>query len=359
MPVPSTPSIPLLALALAVGAAAPVSAAEVLDTLFPVGQGACWGRVYDAAHLARHPAQKVRTIHLWDHWGKNGLFETPDDPDYADPGGRDTKVFPTILVERTDRPGVASRSLPCTVVDGRLGCVADEEDGAHFPLRLTPKDGAVIADLSEPGLDLLRPPDKARLGRPPQEIRLAPGADDRQFRLDRRPVTECRERLVAAGPDYARDGGPALRAIVTAAYGRSIVGPEQTFRQELGRVCLRAVGGGTPIVAGFNPALGDFMNGVDAFTMRLVRGGAGKARRYLFHCDARSWEWRCEAALAGPDGSREGEPVGAHLVRRAGGAALVVASALWSGASDEKALDPAIALEVVETKACPPEIWTD
>ena len=359
MPAAPTVSIRVLALAIAVAAPVQASAAGVLDTLFPTGQGTCWGRSYDAAHLAKHPAQKVKTIHLWDHWGKNGLYETPDDPDYADPDGRETRVFPTILVERADRPGVAGRSLPCKEVDGRLGCVADEDDGVHFPLRLTPKDGAVIADLGEPGLDLTRPPDQARLGRPPQEIRLAPGADDRQFRLERRPLAECRERLVASAPDYARDGRPPLRAIVETALDRSTVGPEQTFRVEGGRVCLKAVGGGAPIVAGFNPALGDFMTGVDTFTLRALRGAPGSARRYLFHCRAWAWEWRCEASLAGPDGSREGEPVSAHLLRRATGVTLVVASALWSGSSDDKALDPPFALEVIDTKACPPEIWTE
>jgi hypothetical protein len=359
MPTAPTVSIRILTLAVAVAAPVPASAAGVVDTLFPIGQGTCWGRSYDAAHLAKHPAQKVRTIHLWDHWGKNGLYETPDDPDYADPDGRDTRVFPTILVERADRPGVAGRSLPCKEVDGRLGCVADEDDGVHFPLRLTPKDGAVIADLSEPGLDLTRPPDLAQLGRPPQEIRLAPGADDRQFRLERRPIAECRERLVASAPDYARDDRPPLRAIVQAALDRSTVGPDRTFRPEGGRVCLKATGGATPIVAGFNPALGDFMTGVDAFTLRAVRGAPGSAKRYLFHCKAKAWEWRCEASLAGPDGSRDGEPVSAHLLRRGGGVALIVSSALWSGSTDEKRLDPPIVLEAIETKACPSEIWAD
>ena len=358
---PPAPSVPVrtLALALVIATPAAASAENVLDTLFPIGRGTCWGRTYDAAHLAKHPVQKVETIHLWDHWGQNGRFETPDDPDYADPDGRENKVFPTLLVGRTDRPGVASRSLTCTVVDGRLGCVADEEDGVHYPLRLTPKDGAVIADLSEPGLDLVAPPDLARLGRPPQEIRLAPGADDGRFRLERRPIAECRDRLAASAPDYARDGRPPLRAVVQAALERSVVGPDRTFRSEGGRVCLQARGGGVPIVAGFNPALGDFMTGVDAFTLRAMRGRPGKARSYRFHCDAKPWEWRCEASLVGPDGSREGDAFRAHLLRRSGGAMLVVSSALWGGASDAKTLDPPIALEVIETKACPPEIWSD
>ena len=359
MPTAPTAAIRILALAITVAASAPASAAGVIDTLFPAGQGTCWGRSYDATHLAKHPAQTVRTIHLWDHWGKNGLYETPDDPDYADPDGRETKVFPTLLVERADRPGVVGRSLPCEAVDGRLGCVADEEDGVHFPLRLTARDGAMIADLSEPGVDLRRPPDLARLGRPPQEVRLAPGADDRQFRLDRRPIAECRERLVASAPDYARDGRPPLRAVVQTALDRSTVGPERTFRSEGGRVCLKATGGATPIVAGFNPALGDFMTGVDAFTLRAVRGASGSAKRYLFHCKAKAWEWRCEASLAGPDGSRDGGPVPAHLLRRGGGGGPGVSGALWRGATEEKALDPPIALEVIETAACPPEIWTD
>ncbi len=359
MPAASSTSIRTLALAIAVAAPATASAAGLLDTLFPSGQGACWGRGYDAEHLAKHPAQKVKTIHLWDHWGKNGLYETPDDPDYADPDGRETKAYPTVLVERADRPGVASRSLSCRDVDGRPGCFADEDDGVHYPLRLSSKDGAVIAELSDPGLDLTRPPDQARLGRPPQEIRLAPGADDRRFRLERRPIAECRERLAAAAPDYARDGRPPLRAIVQTALDRSTVGPDRAFRPEGGRVCLKATGGGVPIVAGFNPALGDFMTGVDAFTLRALRGAPGSARRYLFRCEAKAWEWRCEASLAGPDGSRDGEPVSAHLLRRGAGAALVVSGALWSGSSDDRALDPPIALEVAETKACPPEIWRE
>lgn len=360
MPAALPTSIRLLALMIALVAPAAAAAEGVLDTLFPLGGGTCWGRSYDAAHLAEHPAQKVRTLHLWDHWGKNGLFETPDDIDYADPAaqGRDLRR-PLLLVERVDRPGVWERRIDCSAEADRAGCIIDEDDGKHFPLTLTPKGGAVLAEIAEPGLDLIRAPDVARLGRSPEEMHLGPGADDRLFRLERRPIGECRDRLLAAAPDYARDGRPPLRAIVAQALGRTTAGPGTPFRAERGRTCLKAGGGGPRVIAGFNPALGDFMTGVDHFRFVVSRGEGGAATRYLFDCDARAWEWRCSGGVAGPDGSRLGEEYPAHLLRRRGGATLVVASSLWSGAGDGDALDPPIALEVVETGLCPPAIWTE
>lgn len=338
--------------------ASPAAAGPVIDAVFPLAQGACWGRSYDAAHLAAHPAQKVKTLHLWDHWGKNGLYETPDDRDYADPDGKPDTAFPTILVERADRPGVWSRSITCTEKDGRLGCVADEDDGVHFPLVLAPKDGALLADLVEPGLPLIRAPDLERLGRPPQEAQLRPGTDDRRFRLERRPVAECRDRLRATAPDYARTDAAPVRALALAGLARSTANPEGQFRMDAGRICLKAAGSATPTLAAFNPARGDYPVGIDGFVLKVQRGDGAKAKRWIFQCGVRAWEWRCAGAVAGPDGSRIGDDLPLHLIRRKGGVALVAASALWSG-GDEKALDPPLAMTEVDVAVCPPAMWKD
>src|SRR5262245_47818336 len=41
------------------------SAAAQRGEVFLADREACFGRAYDAAHLARHPQQKVTSLHVW------------------------------------------------------------------------------------------------------------------------------------------------------------------------------------------------------------------------------------------------------------------------------------------------------
>jgi hypothetical protein len=338
------------------------SAAGPLAAFFPEGAGACWGRSYDAAHLAKHPRQKVRAIHLADPWDRRPHLEIPDGLDYHDPGGdrlAEGRMTAELVVERVDVPGIWETKIDCSVADGKLRCIRDEDDprAEKQPLEMVARDGALIATLNPPGLDFVHAPDLARIDRPPSEMRLDPGADDRSFRLERLPPEVCRERHLASGPDYARDGGPALRVAILAALKRAET--PDGFRVDAARMCLSGKSAdGVDVRVGFNPGLVDSMVGIDAFSMKAARG-AGATRRIVgLSCRARPWKWECEGN-ASPDSSGA---FTASLIRRKGGALFLGLRCLQRDCSRDGASEspvPPLALDFADPATCPEDLYRD
>lgn len=72
----SMPSKPLLACVAALGAGwTSAAAARPLEAEFPKTGDSCWERVYDDAHLAAHPKQRVTRVqlhHLGSRWSDGG-----------------------------------------------------------------------------------------------------------------------------------------------------------------------------------------------------------------------------------------------------------------------------------------------
>lgn len=196
--------IPLFARILAV--AAPLSPAawptatvtETRPPLFTADRDACYGRVYDAAHLKAHPKQKVASIHVLRSLERRRGAENwaPDDRAEAIRNFReDGQASVTAFVNFRDRKGTFHNSLTCDQ-ETREGvrCMI-ECDGGSFRLA---RSGANSVLLHNNGFVLIGGcGEEVEEG---QERHFDPGADDKVFRLDSRPIAACRAEEQKATP---------------------------------------------------------------------------------------------------------------------------------------------------------------
>src|SRR5262249_6467846 len=121
----------------AVAAITPVSG-EQRDPLFSADQEACFGRVYDRAHLASHPNQKVTSIHIFRSLSERSQSENwrPDQraeaiKRFVEDGRSEVEAFVTFR----DRPSNFFNSLTCNREDRRGVQCYIECDGGSFTLR--------------------------------------------------------------------------------------------------------------------------------------------------------------------------------------------------------------------------------
>jgi hypothetical protein len=166
----------------------PAAAAEA--PVFTADQESCFGRVYDLAHLASHPQQKVTSLHVL-----RALGQRPDAENWR-PGERgeliqkfreDSMTGVTAYVTFRDRKGVFNNWFDChedpaTGANCAVGC-----DGGSFNLKRASPDAVLlktegfvlVGGCGEPGEE-------------GKEFYFKPDADDKAFRLDSKPVSACR-----------------------------------------------------------------------------------------------------------------------------------------------------------------------
>jgi hypothetical protein len=191
---------PILAAALTAATAllpAP-AAAETRNPIFTANGEACFGRVYDRAHLASHPQQKVTSIHVL-----RSLGERPDtenwQPDqrgelikkFGENGEADVLAF----VNFRDRKGTFYNSLTCNK-EGPKGvlCYIDCDGGSFNLKRASPS--ALL--LENEGFVLVGGcAEEVAEGK---EVYFKPGKDDKLFRLESKPVAVCRAEEQKAVP---------------------------------------------------------------------------------------------------------------------------------------------------------------
>src|SRR5262249_55735751 len=166
--------------------------------IFTADKEACYGRVYDRAHLASHPQQRVTSIHVLRSLGERPEAENwqPDQREelikrFREDGSADVLAF----VNFRDRKGTFYNSLTCNK-EGPKGtlCYIDC-DGGSFTLKRA-NQGAVL--LENEGFVLVGGcAEEVAEGK---EIYFQPGKDDKVFRLDSKPVAVCRAEEQKAKP---------------------------------------------------------------------------------------------------------------------------------------------------------------
>ncbi|WP_315835518.1 hypothetical protein [Bradyrhizobium prioriisuperbiae] len=176
-----------------------------LPTQMPIGQQACFGRDYDANHLASHPKQRVTSLYLFRDFtpDTNSEFE-PDSPDsLRENDGVDGRIGINAYVRLRDRKGVYSNSFSCSKSDsGGVSCAIDC-DGGSFRL----KSAGESLDLANEGFVVVggcgssEEDDNKR-----EDVR--PGVDDKQFRLSPQPLAACIAIRDTQRPAYAARGAP-------------------------------------------------------------------------------------------------------------------------------------------------------
>jgi hypothetical protein len=186
------------AAALAVLALPTETATQTRTPIFTADREACFGRVYDRAHLASHPRQKVTSIHILrslaerkeaENWQPNSRAENIKK--FREDGQTDVSAF----VNFRDRRGTFHNSLICNKEnkDG-VGCYI-ECDGGSFNLK---RESANALLLKNNGFVLV-----GGCGEDVEEgkaVYFNPGEDDKVFRLDNKPVAACLAEAQKAVP---------------------------------------------------------------------------------------------------------------------------------------------------------------
>ncbi len=170
----------------------------------PLGTDACFGRSYDAAHLKRHPKQRVAAFHLLRDFTPDR--STEDVPQSAEEMKTDDGQYGSVTVSAfvrfRNRPGTFWHMLSChRSDDGGVRCGVDC-DGGSFSLKpLARGDGLMLENhgfVVAGGCG----------GDGEENVFVHPGADDRTFRLDRQPVAACLAARDAVKPAWAKLGAP-------------------------------------------------------------------------------------------------------------------------------------------------------
>lgn len=167
-------------------------------TLFTMNQPTCFGRVYDAAHLARHPAQTVTSLFVYhalqarksaENWTAQAAADAMQS--FKEQGSVNVSAFVTFR----DRKGRFHNDLNCRLDDtGRTRCGIDC-DGGQFTLE---RDGTQNVLLRNEGFVLI-----GGCGEEVEQsetVYFSPGADDKVFRLERAPTAVCRSEQQKATP---------------------------------------------------------------------------------------------------------------------------------------------------------------
>ncbi|HWV51473.1 hypothetical protein [Pseudorhodoplanes sp.] len=171
----------------------------------PLGQEVCFGRVYDAAHLKKHPKQRVTAFHLFRDFTPDPNKETPQDTRetlVAEDGDGGIRV--TAYVRFRDRPGLFFNGLHCGMsVDGdKVSCGIDCDGGGFFL-----KDAGKSLLLENRGFVVVG---GCGASEDEEENRdfVKPGADDKIFRLDPLPAAQCRALEDSRKPAWVALGAP-------------------------------------------------------------------------------------------------------------------------------------------------------
>jgi hypothetical protein len=199
-----------LALLLVMAASSPLAAqdqkkASPLPSHLPLRTEACFGRVYDAKHLASHPKQRVTSFHLSREFKGDPYSEDEPSPEdeMKDVDGEYGNTLVTAYVRFRDRKGVYMNGLTCRKNDsGAVFCGVDC-DGGTFNLK--PSDASLL--LENNGFVVVGGCSASEDDRENEE-HVRPGADDKVFRLDPKPFAACMAERGAMAPVWAKLGTP-------------------------------------------------------------------------------------------------------------------------------------------------------
>lgn len=139
------------------------------------GRSACYARRYDAAHLRKHPDQKVTALAL-------RIAYRREAPDTANPAGQRYYDFTASVTLRGRKALLTSGE--CALREGAIVC-GIECDGGGFGLTKEAQ-GTLLLDLTRFG--------RLRLGMSCDERNhpeLEPGRDDKRFRLQAAAAAQC------------------------------------------------------------------------------------------------------------------------------------------------------------------------
>lgn len=176
-----------------------------LPSHLPLATEACFGRVYDAKHLAGHPKQRVTSFHLSREFRSDphSEEEPSSEAEMKDYDGEHASVLVTAYVRFRDRRGVYMNGLTCRKNDSGVVFCGVDCDGGSFNLR--PSGASLL--LENRGFVVVGGCSASEDERENEE-HVRPGADDKVFRLDPKPFAACLAERDAMAPVWAKLGTP-------------------------------------------------------------------------------------------------------------------------------------------------------
>jgi hypothetical protein len=172
--------------------------------LFVADQEACFGRVYDRAHLAAHPNQTVTSFHIFRYLGERPKAESwqASQRDEAIKRFRQTgSAWVQAFVTFRGRTGYFHNWLVCTKEAKEGTHCYVECDGGSFDLK---RESAGKVLLNNNGFILIGGCSEDLEAS--KEVYFSPGTDDKVFRLEAKAVAICRGEERKAMP--IRPGKP-------------------------------------------------------------------------------------------------------------------------------------------------------
>jgi hypothetical protein len=139
----------------------------------------CFARTYDAAHLNKHPKQKVTGLLFQIRYHRH-------DPEKEYPEGQRNYYF-DMAAKVKGQTNTLYASGECAVRGDRIRCGVDC-DGGGVDLQHDPRSGALTVSFEDRHAYLRM---TAGCGED-KSVDLKPGADDKLFRLNRASLAECR-----------------------------------------------------------------------------------------------------------------------------------------------------------------------
>ncbi|HRF09317.1 MAG TPA: hypothetical protein PL193_11855 [Xanthobacteraceae bacterium] len=212
----------------------------------PLGKEVCYGRVYDASHLAKHPKQLVTSLHVFrDLDPDQNTEDTPQTREEVLKNDGEGGVNVSAFVRFKNRKGVFWNGLTCNKsADGKFVRCGIDCDGGSFELRTRGKN----LHLTNEGFVLI-----GGCGASEEEyenqLSFLPGADDKTFLLEPLPLAQCAALRDQVKPAFAKMGKALRTRFETqeaVCYSRIYddahlkKNPQQTVRKI---ALLRAAGG--------------------------------------------------------------------------------------------------------------------
>jgi len=236
---------------------------------FPVGEETCFGRIYDSAHLAGHPEQKVTRFMLWNELTQDQLREYEDETSAEKreyDKNPENRLQLVALIHLRDQHGLLMQTFDCgTSEDSELFCGIDC-DGGYFTGKtdgrslIVTNEGFMLEGVCDGGSGWL-----------------GPEPDDETFRLDPLPAAACLEERDSGRPSLA-EGGPPLR----------------TRFEQTEPVCYERAYDETHLVDHEDQAVAAIWlrNAGEEFTIG-ARLRDGKTARSAARCGANTHTWSC------------------------------------------------------------------
>ncbi|MDX8433041.1 hypothetical protein RFN25_06295 [Mesorhizobium abyssinicae] len=265
-----------------------------LTELSPNGADACFGRVYDAAHLKAHPKQKVARIFFY--YGHDPVSRPNEEPSTF--GGAAYDGFLTTTVRGTKKPEWAAGWCNRQSEDGKSGPIhcGMECDRTLALLKVDDKGRLIVSNV-QPDVYLDAGAEE-ELGTA-QYNKQALGSEDDNFRLDPMPAATCKAEFARIDPIDPALGAPLrerLQPDQAFCYGRDYDAAHLKSHPDQVTQSIRVFRG--PVELASYASGGDVANwpdGADIAVSVTTRLKTGKVTQ-TYSCQGEADQWRCAAS---------------------------------------------------------------